>query len=243
MAATASARARSAAGVGRSPSGPVIARSSPTSAAGKASGSRRARIATYWAVQSPTPGSAVRRAMAASRDPSRRNRSGSVAAAAAIPEIAVARARGMPSWVRSAAATRSGGGKTADSPSSSPPAPARNGSPCSFDKPTDQPARAAHGDLLAEHRPNGQLEAVPCPWHPQAGPGRDQRPEQRIPSEVSRDRSNIRVEIEQPADARHDRRPAPRHPETGSSPREHRVHRDGLTSIVPCRPARSIVRR
>ena len=56
--ASARARSRSWAGEGRTPSGPARARIRPTSAAGKASGSRSWRMAMYCAVHSPIAGQA-----------------------------------------------------------------------------------------------------------------------------------------------------------------------------------------
>jgi hypothetical protein len=69
------------------------------------------------------------------------------------------------------------------------------------DEPPQHGARARHRDLLADDRPDGQLEAVDRAGHAQARPAPDQLPEQRVPPEHGAHLARVRVEVEQAAAA------------------------------------------
>ena len=186
---------------------PVAApRSSPTSAAGNASGSRRARMAMYCAVHSPTP---RQRAQARDRrfDVGRRSDrrvgigQGRARQADRGPR---ARASGMPRARRSVAARRSGVGNDVRQTD-----PCRRRAAARRRAPTSRPAsraRRLHGDLLAEHGAHRELEAVPGARHPQSRARRDERRQQRVRDEVRADRRRVGVQVEHPAHARDDRR-------------------------------------
>jgi hypothetical protein len=70
----------------------------------------------------------------------------------------------------------------------------------------DRP-RARDRHLLADDRPDRELERVPRPWNAQAGASGDERGEQRIAAEVGVDRGDVGVEIEPAPEPRLDRRP------------------------------------
>ena len=69
----------------------------------------------------------------------------------------------------------------------------------------DEPGRVGAGrrrrDLLAEHRPHGELGAVDRARHPAARRGRDQRREQRVGGELVVDGDRVGVEVQQAAAA------------------------------------------
>ena len=174
-------RGRAAArAVGRRPSPSAIARSRPTSAAGKASGSRISRMAMYCAVHSPMPGRARSVRMASSR--LRRGPKMSASSRTVRGQRAEGRGPrpGMPRPTRSRSARRPASGKTWVSPSR-PAAGVRHGLAERGDEAPGQPHRAGDGDLLAEHGAHGELEAVPGAGDAQPGPGRDQRRERPDP--------------------------------------------------------------
>jgi len=64
--------------------------------------------------------------------------------------------------------------------------------------------RRDNSDLLAEYRPNGDLEAVPGTWHAQTRTLRDEWREQRIAAKVIPDGQRVRAEIKNAPDASND---------------------------------------
>ena len=63
-------------------------------------------------------------------------------------------------------------------------------------EPLGQAAPRRHGHLLAEHRPHGELEAVPGARHAQPGPSLDERREQRVGAERAVDLGVVLIEPE-----------------------------------------------
>ena len=122
----ASALATTSAVLGRPPSDRANARKSPISAAGKASGSRRTRMAIYCAVHSPIPRIERSLAIASSKVWLGLKKFGFAEAAAATDDSVCARAAGIPSKL--ACAILSGVGNMCVRPS---PQTVCNGSPCS----------------------------------------------------------------------------------------------------------------
>ena len=191
------------------------ARKRPISAAGKASGSRSWRKAMYCAVQSPTPLIVTKLLHRVFDCDCGQNRSGSARTAAATADRAAARARGIPSIVRSAFAMDLRAEKARQ----------RSGGPSEWraEAATSLPARRGGGDrdLLSEHGAYGQLEAVPSARHPQARPAGDQRGKDRIVRKMRCDRERIGGQVEHPPQARND------------------VREDGIASETQLDPARS----
>src|SRR5580700_11389190 len=101
---------------GARPAAAVKARMRPISAAGKASGSRKARMAMYCAVHSPMPRSERSLATARSNVWLGLKRLGLAATAAASDDSASARAAGIPSDCRLASAILTGIGNVWVSP-------------------------------------------------------------------------------------------------------------------------------
>ena len=146
----------------------AIARIRPRSAAGNASGSRKARIAMYCAVHGPMPGSAqqLRHGLVEvdrrdeqprrPRRPPRRARSASRRAR---------RVRPMP--VRSAFASVAGVGKirVGASPSRARPSAFRAVRPIAATRRPANGRRRSHAHLLAEHGAHRELERVPRARH------------------------------------------------------------------------------
>ncbi len=66
-------------------------------------------------------------------------------------------------------------------------------------------ASGGDADLLAENRPHGQFEAIPCAGRPQPGTPRNQGRKQRIAREMSADRFDVRAQIEHSAHSTHNR--------------------------------------
>jgi hypothetical protein len=64
--------------------------------------------------------------------------------------------------------------------------------------------RRDNSDLLAEYRPNGDLEAVPGAWHAQTRALRDEWREQRVAAKVIPDGKRVRAEIKNAPDASND---------------------------------------
>ena len=64
-------------------------------------------------------------------------------------------------------------------------------------------AGARDADLLAEHRPEGELVAVDVPGGPEPGRGRHRRAQHGIGTERLADRHRVGVEIEEPPEAPH----------------------------------------
>ena len=156
------------AGDGRRPSGAAIARSNPTSAAGKASGSRSSRMAMYCAVHSPIPGSARNFAMASSRLAPRLKISGS--AAMILRQCAGrpgARAGHAERGQIGARQSRSADGNRCVRPSPSL-ACARQWIAVSLHQLAEQLGGGGHRDLLAEDGAHRELKAVPRAGHAQA---------------------------------------------------------------------------
>jgi hypothetical protein len=64
--------------------------------------------------------------------------------------------------------------------------------------------RRDNSGLLAEYRPNGDLEAVPGAWHAQTRALRNEWREQRVAAKVIPDGKRVRAEIKNASDASND---------------------------------------
>ena len=83
-------------------------------------------------------------------------------------------------------------------------APARERPSERRDEPARERPRAAHGNLLAEDRANGDLERIPRARDTEAGAGRDERREERIAAQHVADRERVRVDVENAPRAAHE---------------------------------------
>ncbi len=148
----------------------------PRSAAGKASPSPR-RSAMYCAVHGPSPRIDVIAWLSSSSVMLPSSRTSSRSTDRAKPLIADARAAGKPTRVRSAPARTPGAGNAWLSPSLR--APCTGVPSCATTRPMIVLA-PADADLLADDRAHAGLVGVPRAGHPQPGPRRHERPDQRV---------------------------------------------------------------
>ena len=159
-------------------------------------------MAMYCAVQGPTPGSVRSCSTASSRPRGVPSASDPSRVAIASARIAPARARVRPARPRSAPASASGVGKRWLRPSFSGPA---IGSPNALARRPASVRGAADRDLLAEDRPDRQLEGVPRPWHTHAGQAPQAARERWVSAQMGRDAGRINREVEEAIHALYDR--------------------------------------
>ena len=136
----------------------------PRSVDGKASGSPRARMATYCAVHVPIPGISHRLLRNASVSTTPSKLILPVQTARAKARMVSARPPVRPMSPSFAAARTSGVGETGRVPER-----LAQGA----DQAARESGRALHSNLLAENRPRGEFEAVPTPGNAEAGIGLD----------------------------------------------------------------------
>ena len=168
------------------PTSPPDALSNPRSPAGKASGQRKARMAIYWAVQSPIPGSAWSSPMTASGSgPGSRSISRRATARAMAPDRRGARRRdpqrGQLSFL--------GGRQSCRRGAQSVQARERRLDRLAeaVREPAGESRRRPHRDALAQDGAHRQLEAVERARHAQARAASDDARQPRIDREVRGD--------------------------------------------------------
>ena len=197
--------------------------SNPRSPAGKASGQRRARMAMYWAVQSPIPGSSCE---------APGDRLG-VGAGLQVDLLAGRRPERWPGCSRRAAAlipsavsSDSVGGRQSCRRGAQT-VQARERRLDRLAEATRQPAgesrRGPHRDALAQDRAHRQLEAVERPGHAQARATTGDAREPGIGREVRRDHVRPRAQVEEVLQAGQDLR-------QGRHQRRRQLDRQGVPS-------------